>query len=485
MAGIFSPDHQPHGTTVEAKGVTLDYRVEKDSMGEVQVPVNALYGASTQRAVDNFPISDHRFGRRFISALGLIKGSAATVAGQAGHLDTAVAEAIRKAADEVTDGELDEHFVLDIFQTGSGTSTNTNANEVIAARADEILGGEPGAPSVHPNDHVNFGQSSNDVIPTAIHVAAVASVREDLIPALEVLSESLEAKSLEFAEVVKSGRTHLMDATPVTLGQEFAGWAAQIRKGVTRLTMTLPELEELALGGTAVGTGINAPEGFAPAVIALMAERTGYPLREADDHFEAQGSKDAVVMASGALKTVAVSMFKIANDVRFLGSGPTSGLAEIKIPALQPGSSIMPGKVNPVMSEMVMQVAAQVIGNDTTITWSGANGNFELNVMMPVMAHNLLESVSLLANASRIFATRCVDGIEVNDGRPRELLERNAVVVTALNPHIGYDNGARIAKEAVASGRSIRELVLEEGLMTAEELDAALDLKKMTEGGLR
>jgi fumarate hydratase class II len=276
-----------------------------------------------------------------------------------------------------------------------------------------------------------------------------------------------------------------MDATPVTLGQEFGGWAAQIRNGIQRLTGVLPELEELALGGTAVGTGINAPHGFAAAVIALMSDRTGYPFREAEDHFEAQGSKDAVVMASGTLKTVAVSLFKMANDIRFLGSGPTSGIAEIRIPTLQPGSSIMPGKVNPVMSEMVMQVAAQVVGNDTTITWSGANGNFELNVMMPVLAHNLLESVSLLSNASTNFATRCIDGIEVNDNRPRELVEKNAIIVTALNPHIGYDNGARIAKEAVTSGRSIRELVLAEGLMTAEDLDAALDLKKMTEGGLR
>ncbi|MDP9145162.1 MAG: class II fumarate hydratase [Actinomycetota bacterium] len=451
-------------------------------MGEVQVPVGAYYGASTQRAVDNFPISDLRFGRRFISALGLIKGSAATVAGETGHLEVEKADAIRKAADEVVGGKLDEHFVLDIFQTGSGTSTNTNANEVIAARATEMLGGEPGL--VHPNDHVNFGQSSNDVIPTAIHVAAVAMIREELIPALTVLAGSLEAKAAEFSDVVKSGRTHLMDATPVTLGQEFGGWAAQVSNGLARLDKVLPELEELALGGTAVGTGINAPEGFAPAVIALIAERTGYPFREADNHFEAQGSKDAVVMTSGTLKTIAVSLFKIANDIRFLGSGPTSGIAEIRIPTLQPGSSIMPGKVNPVMSEMMMQVAAQVIGNDTAITWSGANGNFELNVMMPVMTHNLLESVSLLANASATFAARCIDGIKVNDNRPRELVERNSIIVTALNPHIGYDAGARIAKEAAATGKTIRELVLEEGLMTPDELDAALDLKKMTEGGI-
>jgi len=462
----------------------VEFRVEKDSMGEVQVPADAYYGASTQRAVENFPISQLRFGRGFIWALGLIKGSAAEISGRQGHLDQDKADAIRSAADEVMDGRHDQQFVLDIFQTGSGTSTNTNANEVIAGRASEILGGDSGSHLVHPNDDVNFGQSSNDVIPTAIHVAAVAGIREDLMPALAALADSLEAKAAEFEDVVKSGRTHLMDATPVTLGQEFGGWSAQVRKAIDRLDKVLPELEELALGGTAVGTGINAPSGFAAAVIGLMAERTGFSLTEAGDHFEAQGSKDAVVMASGVLKTIAVSMFKIANDIRFLGSGPTAGIAEIRIPELQPGSSIMPGKVNPVMSEMMMQVAAQVVGSDATITWSGANGNFELNVMMPVMAHNLLESIGLLAAASKTFATKCVDGIVVNTERVRELLERNAVVVTALNPHIGYDNGARIVKEAAATGRSIRELVLEAGLMTPDELDAALDLKKMTEGGI-
>ena len=450
-------------------------------MGEVKVPADALYGASTQRAVDNFPISNLRFGRRFIWALGLQKGSSATVAAETGHLDEAKAEAIRQAADEVMKGDHDSQFVLDIFQTGSGTSTNTNANEVIAARANQILGDG----DAHPNDDVNFGQSSNDVIPTAIHVAAVAALREDLLPALDKLASSLEAKASEFADVVKSGRTHLMDATPVTLGQEFAGYATQVRKGALRVEKILPELEELALGGTAVGTGINAPDGFAASVIALMSERSGFPFREADDHFEAQGGKDAAVMASGVLKTVATTFFKIANDIRFLGSGPTSGIAELRIKALQPGSSIMPGKVNPVMSEMMMMVAAQVVGNDAAVTWGGANGNFELNVMMPVIAHNLLESIELLANAADTFADRCVDGLEANDQRAKELVEKNAIVVTALNPHIGYDNGARIAKEAVASGRSVRELVLEEGLMSEEELDEALDLKGMTEGGLR
>ncbi|MBW3665991.1 MAG: class II fumarate hydratase [Actinobacteria bacterium] len=451
-------------------------------MGEVKVPADAYYGASTQRAKDNFPISELRFSRRFLWALGLEKGSAATVAARMGHLDEEKAKAIRQAADEVMEGDLDDHFVLDIFQTGSGTSTNTNANEVIAARAGEILGGDE---KVHPNDEVNFGQSSNDVIPTAIHVAAVAAIGDGLLPAAQSLAEALDAKSVEFADVVKSGRTHLMDATPVTLGQEFGGYAAQVAKGVERLEKVLPELEELALGGTAVGTGINAPEGFAEAVIELMGERTGYEFREADDHFEAQGAKDAVVMASGVLKTLAVSLFKIANDIRLLGSGPTGGIAELKIPSLQPGSSIMPGKVNPVMSEMMMQVAAQVIGNDTAITWSGANGNFELNVMMPLMAHNLLESIEILTNACEAFRERCVEGLQANEQRARDLVEKNAIIVTALNPHIGYDNGARIAKEAVSTGRSVRELVLEAGLMSAEELDEALDLKGMTEGGLR
>ncbi len=459
-------------------------RIERDSMGEVAVPADALYGASTQRARDNFPISGIGFPRRFIWALGLIKGSAATVSAEMGNLDAGIAAAIRAAADEVMEGALDEHFVLDVFQTGSGTSTNTNANEVIANRATQMRGGELGSKLVHPNDHVNFGQSSNDVIPTAIHVAAVASIRSELLPALGELADSLSAKAAQFSDAVKSGRTHLMDATPVTLGQEFGGFATQVRKGVARVERTLPDLEELALGGTAVGTGLNAPAGLAAGVIALMASRTRYPFGEAADHFEAQSAKDAAVMTSGALKTVAVSLFKIANDIRFMGSGPTAGLSELRIPDLQPGSSIMPGKVNPVMSEMVMQVAAQVVGNDATITWAGANGNFDLNVMMPVLAHDLLESIHLLATAADTFRRLCVVGLEANSERLRETVERNAVVVTALNPHIGYDAGARIVKEAVATGRSVRELVLEQGLMSPDELDAALDLKKMTEGGV-
>ena len=462
-------------------GDIVEYRVEKDSMGEVRVPASALYGASTQRAVDNFPISDLRFNRGFIRALGLIKGSAATISGRQGHVPADIASAIEQAATEVAEGGLDDHFVLDIFQTGSGTSSNTNANEVIATRASQIMDAEHG---VHPNDHVNFGQSSNDVIPTAIHVAATASIREDLLPALDRLAGSLETKAVEFDSVVKSGRTHLMDATPVTLGQEFSGYAAQVRRGHQRLVAILPELEELALGGTAVGTGINAPDGFAAEVIATIAESTGYPFREADNHFEAQASKDATVMASGALKTVAVSLFKIVNDLRWLSSGPRTGFAEITLPSLQPGSSIMPGKVNPVMPEMVMQVASHVIGNDAAITWGGANGNFELNVMMPLIAHNLLQSISLLSTASETLRERCIEGIVANEDRARELVEANIIVVTALNPHIGYDKGAQVAKEAFATGRNVRDIILEQGLMTADELDAVLDIKKMTEGGV-
>ena len=462
----------------------MDYRTETDSMGDVKVPADAYYGASTQRAVDNFPISDLRFNRRFIWALGLIKGSVATVAAERGDKDAEASDATRRAADEVMEGALDAQFVLDIFQTGSGTSTNTNANEVIAARASELLDGKFGTHRVHPNDDVNYAQSSNDVIPTAIHLATVAAIREELLPALDVLASDLEAKAAEFTDVVKSGRTHLMDATPVTLGQEFGGFASQIRHGQARLERVLPELEELALGGTATGTGINAPDGFAARVIEVMAERTGMAFREADDHFEAQGAKDAAVAAAGVLNTIAVSYLKIANDIRFLGSGPTSGIGELKIPSLQPGSSIMPGKVNPVMSEMMMQVAAKVVGNASTVSWSGALGNFELNVMMPVLAHALLESVDLLANAATTFAERCVSGCEANVERARELVERNAIVVTALNPYIGYDNGSRIAKQAVATGASVRELVLAEGLMAEDELDAHLDIKKMTEGGV-
>ena len=453
-------------------------------MGEVLVPAHAYYGASTQRAVENFPISGAGFERRFIWALGLIKSSVAEAAGREGHLDPRIAEAVGRAASEVMDGRWDGHFPVDVFQTGSGTSTNTNANEVIARRASELLGAEWSGAPVHPNDHVNFGQSSNDVIPTAIHVAAASAIRETLLPSLETLEVSLAARARDFAGVVKSGRTHLMDATPVTLGQEFSGYAAAVRKGTERVAKVLVEIEELALGGTAVGTGINCPEGLAEAAISILAERSGVPFTEAVDHFEAQAGKDATVSASGTLKTVAVSLFKIANDLRWLASGPVTGIAEIRLPALQPGSSIMPAKINPVIPEMVMQVSAQVIGNDAAITWAGANGNFELNVMMPVIARNLLESIRLLANAAAVLAEKCVDGIEADVERSRKLVERNVIVVTALNPHIGYDTGASVAKEAFASGRTVREVVLERGLLTPEELDRVLDLHKMTEGGL-
>ncbi len=462
----------------------MDFRTDRDSMGEVKVPALAYYGPSTQRAHENFPISGIRFSRRFIWALGMIKGAAAVVAGREGHIPAEEAAAIQEAAAEVRDGRLDEHFPLDIFQTGSGTSTNTNANEVIARRASEIMSGDAASNTVHANDHVNFGQSSNDVIPTAIHMAAVAGIRQGLLPALDRLATALETKASEFENVVKSGRTHLMDATPITLGQEFSGYAAQARGAEKRLHAILGGLEELALGGTAVGTGLNAPPGFAAAVIDLMSEWSGYSFVEAKNHFEAQAGKDAAVMASGALKTIGTSLFKIANDIRWLGSGPSAGIGEINIPDLQPGSSIMPGKVNPVMAEMVMMVAAQVFGNDTAITWAAANGNFELNVMMPVLAHNLLQSIEILTAATTTFTERCVEGITANGERIRELLERNVIIVTALNPYIGYDNGAIVAKECLASGRSVREIVLEKGLMTAEELDRALQLERLTEGGL-
>ena len=459
-------------------------RIERDSMGELEVPDDAYYGASTQRAVDNFPISDLRLGRRLIWALGLIKSAAAVINRDLGILDAEKADVVVRAAEEVVAGDHDDQFVVDIFQTGSGTSSNMNANEVIANRASELHGGRRGDAFVHANDHVNAGQSSNDVIPTAIHIAAVAALREETLPALGRLAEALAAKSVEFDPIVKSGRTHLMDATPVRLGQEFGGYATQIRNGVTRLEQALGGLEELALGGTAVGTGINAPAGFAAAVIAHIAEVTGYQFREAPDHFEAQAAKDAAVFASGALKTVATSMFKIANDVRWLGSGPRTAIGELRLPVTQPGSSIMPGKVNPVMSESVMQVVAQIMGNDAAITWAGANGNFELNVMMPVLAHNLLEAAGLMARVADAFREKCIEGLEADAGRAAELLGQNIIIVTALAPRLGYDAAATVAKAAFASGRGVRDVALEMGLLSAEELDVILDLYPMTEGGI-
>jgi fumarate hydratase class II len=458
-------------------------RIERDSMGEVSVPDDAYYGASTQRAVDNFPISDLRFGRRFIWALGLIKGSAAEMNASMGILGEEHAEAIVVAAGELMNGRFDDQFVVDIFQTGSGTSTNMNANEVLSNRATEILGGEIGSKLVHPNDHVNAGQSSNDVIPTAMHVAAVAAMEEDLLPALRALQGSLSARAVEFDHVLKSGRTHLQDATPIRLGQEFSGYAAQVGKGIERIENVLPELLELALGGTAVGTGINAPEGFAAGTIEIMSRRSGYAFREAENHFEAQAAKDAYVNASGALKTVATSMFKIVNDLRWLSSGPRNGIGEITLPSLQPGSSIMPGKVNPVIPEAVMMIASRVFGNDVTITWGGANGNFELNVMMPVMAHAMLESIELLAAGARVLKDMTVDGVVANEERAAFLLDQNAIIATSLVPHIGYDTVAVLIKRAFAEGRGVREVALEMEVLPVDELDAALDVRPMTEGG--
>lgn len=456
------------------------YRVEHDSMGEVKVPAHAKWRAQTQRAVENFPISGQRLERAHIEALGRIKAAAAKVNAELKVLDPEIAGAIQEAAAEVVAGRWDEHFPVDVFQTGSGTSSNMNTNEVVATLATERLGRE-----VHPNDHVNASQSSNDVFPSSIHIAATAAVTADLIPALEHLAAALERKSAEFAEVVKSGRTHLMDATPVTLGQEFGGYAAQIRHGVERLHASLPRLAELPLGGTAVGTGINTPPGFSAAVIAEVARSTGLPLTEARNHFEAQGARDGLVEASGQLRTVAVSLTKISNDLRWMASGPRTGLAEISLPDLQPGSSIMPGKVNPVIPEAVLMVAAQVMGNDATVAAAGAAGNFELNVMLPVIAKNLLESVRLLTNASRLLADRTVDGITADVERARRYAESSPSVVTPLNKYIGYEEAAKVAKKSLADGTTIRETVLaggyvERGDLTTEQLDEALDVLRMT-----
>jgi len=457
------------------------YRIEKDSLGEMKVPVDALYGPQTQRAVENFPISGQRFGRRFIQALGLIKKSAAETNVVLGALDAGIGAAIVKAADEVIEGRWDDQFVLDIYQTGSGTSTNMNANEVVARRASALTeGGEV----VHPNDHVNFGQSSNDVIPTAIHVAARVAIEAELLPALEHLRGALDEKANAFDGVLKSGRTHLMDATPVRLGQEFNGYAMQVAKGIERVRRASDELEELALGGTATGTGINRHARFAEEVIERIAKDTGISFREADDHFEAQGAKDAAVQVAGALNTVATSFMKIADDIRWLGSGPTSGIHEIRLPAIQPGSSIMPGKVNPVLAEAMMMVCARVMGNHTTVTVAGSRGNFELNVMMPVLAQALLESIHLLANVARAFTDRCLVGIEANEERARELLELNPSIATALNPYIGYDAAALVAKESASRGVSVRQIVLERELLPADQIDQALDVRGMTEPGL-
>ena len=457
------------------------YRIEHDSMGEVRVPADAKWGAQTERAVHNFPISGTTVDAALLQALARIKGMAAITNERLRLVPKDIALAIAAAAAEVAEGRWADQFPVDVFQTGSGTSTNMNMNEVLATLASEKLGGIP----VHPNDHVNAAQSSNDVFPSAVHLATALGLRRDLVPALEHLAASLRRKDTQFATVVKAGRTHLMDATPVTLGQEFSGYAAQVERGIERVEGVLPRVAELPLGGTAVGTGLNAPEGWAQAVIQRLATATALPLTEARDHFEAQGARDALVEASGVLRTVAVSLHKIANDLRWMGSGPSSGLAEIRLPDLQPGSSIMPGKVNPVVPEAVCQVVAQVIGNDAAVAFGGSAGNFELNVMVPVMARNVLESVRLLANASRALATKCVDGIEADAARCERYALASPAIVTALNPLIGYERAAEVVKAARASGRDVRAVVVEEGLLSPEEAEKALDPLAMTRGGLR
>jgi fumarate hydratase class II len=472
---------QAQATAGTADGET---RIERDSLGELRVPADAYYGVQTMRARENFPISDLRFPRRFIRALGQIKGAAAEVNLALGLLDRRIAAAIVAAAGEVAAGALDDQFVLDIFQTGSGTSTNMNANEVIASRANELLGGRRGDKSpVHPNDHVNMGQSSNDVIPTAIHLAALAGLHEDLRPALARLEAALRRKADAFMPVIKTGRTHLQDATPIRLGQEFLGYAGQLERGARRLDAAAGELREVALGGTAVGTGINTHREFAARVCALLGERSGFAVVETDNHFQAQSTLDGVVAASGALKTIAVSLLKIANDIRWMGSGPRAGLGELDVPAVQPGSSIMPGKVNPVIAESVAMVAAQVIGNDATIAIAGQSGNFELNVMLPVAAHNLLQSIAILATASTNFAAQAIEGLAATERGPA-MVEQGLAIGTALAPRLGYDAAAEIAKEAAKSGRTIRAVARERTDLGDEELDRLLDPAGMTEPGV-
>jgi len=460
-------------------------RIETDSLGEIEVPAGAWWGAQTERARRNFPVSGLRFPRRFLAALGAIKSECAAVNSEMGILPEEIAAAIQAAADEVAGGALDDQFPLDVFQTGSGTSTNMNANEVIANRAIAALGGAVGSKSpVHPNDHVNAGQSSNDVFPTALHVAAYGAVAEELEPALRRLRAALAAKARELDDVVKIGRTHLQDAVPVRLGQELGGHARQVANGLERLAAAKPRLAELALGGTAVGTGLNAPPGFADAVIARLAARTGHPFVPARDRFEALAAKDAAVELSGALNVLAVSLTKIANDLRWAASGPRCGLGEITLPSLQPGSSIMPGKVNPVILEMTLMVAAQVVGHHQTITLAGMSGNFELNVMMPVIAYDLLESIRMLANAANLLVDRCIAGITANRERCAELVELSLAMVTALAPRIGYDEAAAIAKESVATGKTVRQICVERQVLPSGELEEVLDARRQTEGGL-
>jgi fumarate hydratase class II len=461
-----------------------DFRIEKDSMGEMQVPANAYYGASTARAVENFPISGLRFSRRFIQALGRIKAAGARTNMQLKLLDERHGKAIEAAALEVASGKFDAEFVVDVFQTGSGTSTNMNANEVIATRAIEILGGQRGDRNlVHPNDHVNMGQSTNDVFPTAIHVAAMDAVENHALPALRQLAAAFQAKAEEFADVVKAGRTHLQDAVPVTLGQEFSGYASVMRHAVARLENCRSHLSELAVGGTALGTGLNAHPEFGARVVAELRVLTGHLFRRAENAFEAMQNRDACVELSGALKTIAVGLMKIANDLRLLTSGPRTGFNEIELPATQPGSSIMPGKVNPVIPEAVNMVAAHIIGNDAAVTVAGMNGNLDLNVMMPVIAHNLLESIELLGSAAKVLAEKCVRGIVANVEQCRAYGERTASLVTAVAPILGYDVAAKIFKKALAENKPMRQAILDEGLIPKEQLDQILDLKKLTEGG--
>ena len=458
-------------------------RIERDSMGEIEVPADAYYGASTRRAEVNFPISGLRFPRAFIAALAHIKLAAARVNQGLGLLEGKIAEAIDSAALEVAEGRFDDQFVVDIFQTGSGTSTNTNANEVIANRATEILGGQRGSRLVHPNDHVNMGQSSNDVMPTAIHLSALTEIVQGLIPALERLHTSLEEKSHEFWPIIKTGRTHLQDATPIRLGQEFNGFAGQVEHGIRRLRHAQVELSQVALGGTAVGTGVNTHPEFAGRVCQALSEISGVQVRETDNHFQAQASLDAVVEASAALRTVAISLHKIANDIRWMGCGPRAGIGELLVPEVQPGSSIMPGKVNPVIAESVIQVVAQVVGNDATVVLAGQGGYFELNTMMPVAAHNLLQSISLLASSADNFADQCVKGLKATETGPA-MVEKGLMLGTALSPAIGYDKAAEIAKEAATTGGTIREVARRMTSLTDRELDELLDPVKMTEPGL-
>jgi len=461
-------------------GLDETMRTERDSMGDMAVPDDALYGASTQRAVENFPISGHRLPAAFLRSLGLVKAACAQANAELGRLDTSKADLIRQAAGEIADGQWLDHFPVDVFQTGSATSTNMNANEVIANRVSQLAGEPLGSRRpVHANDDVNLGQSSNDIIPTVLHVSVALELHRTLRPALRQLEAALGERAEAFADIVKIGRTHLMDATPLTLGQEFSGYAAQVTKAVSRIDRAIAVLAELALGGTAVGTGINGHPDFAPRVCALVSAATGLEFREAANHFEAQGARDDAVEVAGLLATVAASLAKIASDIRLLGSGPRSGLGELRLPATQPGSSIMPGKVNPVMGEMLIQVTHYVQGLASTVTAGGRDGQFELNVTLPLMAHALHEAIATLANGTRVFAERCVAGLEANEARCRELVDRSLMLVTALNPFIGYDRAAAVAKEAHASGRTLREVVREKGWMSDEDLDRALDPRGM------